>query len=158
MSIRYIYKLAFGAAALGCTLLPIAAKADATCTGVLADKLAKARASGQAYAVQLTMHRENVKLVSYSEGFLSPNADGSFGGGANQLFSDRLAAQQPFNVNAADYLDLRLSGSGVLAIHYVNWNFDTTWDLSCKGGVLTSYIANFGVVTLTFRDQFPLIR
>ena len=88
------------------------------------------------------MHRENINDVTYSFGVLRPNpiGDGSFIGGANQLFSDRggtigeqayVHLGRPFNINAADQLGLRLSPTGVLQIHYSPWNFDTTWDLSC---------------------------
>ncbi len=135
------------------------AKADGTCTAFLAAKLKEAQAKNQFYNVQLTIHREDIKSLTYSTGSLAPNAqDGSFVGHANQLFSDRRAISQPFNINAADQLDLRLSASGVLSIHYKPWNFDTTWDLSCTGSMLTKYLPGFGVVTLTFRDLFTPIQ
>src|SRR6266852_5329003 len=80
---------------------PTAEGRDGSCTGLLATKAQQAP-SGQWYAVELTMHREAVKLVSYSSGFLAPNSDGSFTGHANQLFSDRTAGEQVFNKDAAD--------------------------------------------------------
>src|SRR6266702_3237707 len=131
------------------------ARADGTCTAFLAAKLREAQTKNQVYKIELFMHREDTKLVTYSAGFLGPNTqDGSFAGRANQLFSDRQAGPQPFNINAADQLDLQLSATGVLHIHYKPWNFDTTWDLSCSGSILTKYLPGFGVVTLTFRDLF----
>jgi hypothetical protein len=131
--------------------------ADGTCTAFLAAEFREAQAKNQVYKIELFMHREDSKLVTYSAGFLGPNAnDGGFTGRANQLFSDRQVGNQPFNINAADQLDLRLSASGVLSIHYKPWNFDTTWDLSCTGSMLTKYLPGFGVVTLTFRDLFAL--
>lgn len=133
------------------------ARADGTCTAFLASKLKEAQAKNQFYKIDLLMHREDSKLVSYSAGFLGPNAKAeSFIGRANQLFSDRQAGTQPFNINAADQLDLRLSASGVLSIHYKPWNFNTTWDLTCSGSMLSKYVPGFGVVTLTFRDLFAL--
>ena len=127
--------------------------ADSGCTAFLAGKTRLA--FGQSYHVQLTVHRETVPLVSYSEGWLAPNGDGSFYGYGDQLFSDRLAVSQPFNVNAADRLDWYLSPSGTLRIHYHPWEFETTWDLSCTTGtLLTKYVSGFGLVTLTFRDRF----
>src|SRR6266850_4112568 len=117
--------LAVIAAMLIVAVTPRSARADASCTTFLATKAAQAK--GQWYHIELTMHREDVKLVSYSYGFLAVNADGSFTGRSNQLFSDRLAAQQPFNIMAADNLDLKLSQTGVLGIPYSPWNFNTTW-------------------------------
>src|SRR6266481_346008 len=131
------------------------ARADGTCTAFLAAKVKDVQNTKQSYKIELFIHREDTKLVTYSAGFLGPNAqDGSFTGRANQLFSDRQAGTQPFNINTADQLDLRLSASGVLSIHYKPWNFDTTWDLSCSGSMLSRYVPGFGVVTLTFRDVF----
>ncbi len=98
------------------------------------------------------MHREDVAFVSYSDGFLSPNGDG-FTGSGNQLFSDRSADTQPFDVNAADNLNWSLSRTGALRIHYHPWEFETTWEMSCNtGSVITKYVAGFGIVTLTFRE------
>ena len=143
--------LSVGAAA------PAAEGRDGSCTGLLATKAQQAP-KGQWYSVELTMHREGVKLVSYSTGFLAPNPDGSFTGRANQLFSDRTVGEQVFNAGAADQLDLQLSRTGLLRIHYSPWNFDTSWDLSCKGSMLTTYLPGFGIVTLTFRDLFTPIQ
>src|SRR5690242_16783320 len=78
------------------------ARADGTCTAFLASKLKEAQAKNQFYEIELFMHREDAKLVTYSAGSLAPNQDGSFSGHANQLFSDRQAGTQPFNINAAD--------------------------------------------------------
>jgi hypothetical protein len=140
-------------------LATLSARADPTCTAFLAAKLTEAQTKGQWYNIELSMHREDTKFVSYSAGSLAPNAqDGSFTGHANQLFSDRLAGSQPFNISAADQLDLRLSASGVLSIHYEPWHFDTTWDMPCRGSMLTNYLPGFGVVTLTFHDLFTPIR
>jgi len=135
------------------------ATSDGTCTALLASKLREAQAKNQFYNIELSIHREDTKFVSYSAGFLAPNApDGGFTGRANQLFSDRQAISQPFNTKAADQLDLRLSAIGVLRIHYQPWNFDTTWDLSCSGSMVTKYLPGVGVVTLTFRDLFTPIQ
>ncbi len=135
------------------------ARADGTCIAFLAAKLKEAQTKNQFYNIDLTIHREDTKFVTYSAGSLAPNAQGGgFTGRANQLFSDRRAISQPFNINAADQLDLRLSASGVLSIHYKPWNFDTTWDLSCSGSMLTKYVPGVGVVTLTFRDLFTPIQ
>lgn len=137
---------------IGLLSAPSIAAADSSCGSLIAEKAKQA--NGQWYKVEITMHRENVKFVSYSVGALAPNSDGSFAGHSNQIFSDRMSGQQPFNINAADNLDLKLSKTGLLQIHYKPWNFDTSWDLSCKGSVLTTYVPGFGIVTLTFRDQF----
>ncbi len=139
---------------LGAT--PQAARADSSCTALLTNKKLQA-SPNQTYAIEMTMHREDVSFVSYSSGYLTPNSDGSFGGRSNQLFSDRTAGQQPFNINSADQLYLKLSPTGLLTIHYEPWNFDTTWDMSCKGSMLTTYIPNVGVVTLTFRNASIII-
>src|SRR5712692_6849395 len=142
-------KSAVSLLAVGIILFTMAAapsaRADGTCTAFLAAKFKEAQAKNQFYRIELFIHREDTKLVTYSAGFLEPNAqDGSFTGRTNQLFSDRQAGSQPFNINAADQLDLRLSASGVLSIHYKPWNFDTTWDLSCSGSMLSRYVPGFG--------------
>lgn len=143
---------------LGATILlmavPQIALADNTCNALIASNWNQANTNSQWYNVELTIHREDVKLVEYSSGWLAPNADGSFSGGSNQLFTDRLAGNQPFDINQADWLDLGLSPSGSLTINYHPWNFSTTWDLSCQGSMLSTYLPGFGRVTLTFRDLF----
>ena len=100
------------------------------------------------------MHREGIKLVSYSAGYLTPKQNGSFSGASNQLFSDRTNNGQLFDVNQVDSLELNLSPTGLLHIYYRTWNFDTTWDLSCKGAMMTKYVPYHGIVTLTFREAF----
>src|SRR5258707_734461 len=75
------------------------ARADGTCSAFLAAKLREAQSKNQVYKIELFIHREETKLVTYSAGFLQPNAkDGSFTGRANQLFSDRQPGTQPFYV------------------------------------------------------------
>jgi hypothetical protein len=140
--------------------------ADGTCTTFLAAKAAEAKAKNQFWQIELTMHRENVFLVSYSFGSLAPNPDGSFTGHSNQLFSDRgvsispqgFRTGQPFDIHAADQLNLSLSPTGLLHIHYSPWNFDTSWDMSCPGPLLTKYVRGHGVVTLTFGPLFTPIQ
>jgi hypothetical protein len=146
------YLTAFLMIGMAALLSGQAAWADGTCTQFLAGKAAQAKAKSQWWNIEISMHRENATFVTYSAGWLSPNSDGSFTGHSNQLFSDRNAGQQPFNINAADQLDLRLSPTALLRIHYHPWNFDTSWDMSCKGSMLTTYVPNYGIVTLTFRD------
>jgi len=147
--------LAVGILLFAVAAAPSARAEDGTCTAFLAAKLREAQIKNQVYKIELFIHREDVKLVTYSAGFLGPIAkDGGFSGRANQLFSDRQAGSQPFNINAADQLDLQLSSTGLLRIHYKPWNFDTAWDLSCSGSMLTKYLPGVGVVSLTFRDLF----
>src|SRR5215468_2091030 len=90
-------------------IIPQVALADGTCTALVASKWNQAYPNGEWYNVELTMHREDVTFVSYSGGWLQPQPDGSFSGGLNQLFSDRWAGNQPFNINAADWLQVKLS-------------------------------------------------
>src|SRR5260370_4224640 len=98
------------------------ARADGTCTAFLATKLKEAQAKNQIYNIEVFIHREDAKLVTYSAGSLAPNQDGSFSGHANQLFSDRLAGSQPFNISAGDQLDLRVCATVVLRIRYMRCN------------------------------------
>ncbi len=135
---------------------PGIAAADSSCVNPLAKKWASL-AADESYGIEITMHRET-KYVSFSDGWLTAAPNGGFTGKSNQLFSDRLAGSQPFNINAADNLDLKLSSTGMLSIHYRPWNFDTSWDLSCKGSLLTAYVPTIGVITLTFRDKRPPLR
>jgi hypothetical protein len=61
--------------------------ADGTCTAFLGAKFKEAQAKNQFYNIQLSIHREDIKFVTYSAGALAPNQDGGFTGRANQLFS-----------------------------------------------------------------------
>ncbi len=132
------------------------ARADSSCTALLANKVQQANNSHY-YVIEMTMHREDINFVTYSKGYLAPNLDGSFSGHSNQLFSDRRTQSgQPFDENQADQLDLSLSQTGILYIYYHPWNFSTTTDMSCKGSLLTTYIPNSGVITLTFRDMLAM--
>lgn len=132
------------------------ALADDSCTAFLADKYNQAQAQGQWWHIQMTMHREDVPLVTFSDGFLSPNTnDTGLSGRSNQLFSDRFAqgGTQPFDINSSDFLDLYMSSTALFRIHYHPWEFETTWDFSCKtGSVMVSYQPGFGLITVTFRE------
>src|SRR5438309_1583036 len=64
-----------------CLLAGQMAWADSSCTAFLAAKVDAARATGQWYHIELTMHREDISFVTYSAGFLSPGNSGNYGGG-----------------------------------------------------------------------------
>ena len=147
--IRAITAILFGAASILGT--QHAAQADSSCTSLLAGLWGSQRI----YGIELTMHREDVLFVSYGQGSLQATAGGGFSGTATQTFSDRRAGTQRFDINQADQLDLVLSNSGLLQIHYTPDKFDTTWDLSCKGTLLTTYLPNYGVVTLRLDVSNP---
>ena len=134
------------------------ARADASCSALIAGKLDYLTRHGGSFAVEMTMHRENIAAVSYSSGSLwRDSRTGHLIGGSNQLFSDRRSGAQPFNVNAGDRLELDLSPDGLLHIYYATWRFETDWDMSCQGPVVTKYLPGFGVVTLTFRNwEWPI--
>lgn len=155
---KTLYRLsAAGIVLLLAALTPLAV-ADATCTALVASKWNQAITHGEWYFFELTIHREDVGFVTYSHGVLTPYAGGNFSGRSDQLFSDRLSASgQRFNTNQADSLILTLDNSALLKIHYVTWNFDTIWDLSCQGSTLSTYVPGIGRVTLTFRELFPAV-
>jgi hypothetical protein len=135
------------------------AAADASCNAPLSSRISELARRRGCYAVQMTMHRENVALVSYSEGILClPSGGHTLQGRANQLFSDRRSGRQGFTIDQADELTLRLDTSGRLQIHYQPWNFDTAWDMACVGSLVTRYIPGHGVVTLSFGEYIPPIR
>lgn len=127
------------------------ARADGTCTAVVAS-YANSVSNGW-YDFELTMHRTDIGLVTYSRGTIQKYNSTSWPlwGSSNQLFSDRFAGSQPFNINAADQLTVYLSTTGQLYIYYQPWNFSTSWDMSCSGNTFTKIIPGFGVVTLTLR-------
>lgn len=135
--------------------------ANDSCTAFLADKYDQAQAQGQWWHIQMTIHREDVPLVTYSDGFLSPNTDDTgLSGRSNQLFSDRFpqGGTQPFDLNSSDFLDLYMSSTALFRIHYHPWEFETTWDFSCNtGSVMVSYQPGFGLITVTFRELFTPI-
>ena len=53
------------------------ARADGTCTAFLVAKLKEAQAKNQIYKIELFIHREDAKLVTYSDGSLAPNQTGA---------------------------------------------------------------------------------
>jgi hypothetical protein len=137
------------------SLATAVARGDATCPAMISSINGTLNAQGGYYNIEMTMHRSDVKLVSYSSGFVNSNnnTDWPLTGSSNQLFSDRLNGDQPFNINAADQLTFWISASGRLYIYYNTWNFTSDWDLSCYGSnLMSAVIPGFGVVTLTFRD------
>jgi hypothetical protein len=135
------------------------AHADASCTALVSNVANTLNQSGGYYDFEMTMHRTDVALVSYSSGTLgrSGNASWPLSGSSNQLFSDRRSGNQPFNINAGDTLSPWISTSGVLYIYYNTWRFSTQWDMQCTGSTLTRIVPGFGVVSLTIRAWHPPI-
>src|SRR5262245_12993017 len=127
------------------------ARADATCTTTVAN-YANSVGIGW-YDFELTIHRTDIWDVTYSRGTIEKynNTYWPLWGSSNQLFSDRYAGNQPFNINAADHLTVYISTTGQLYIYYQPWNFSTSWDMSCSGTTFTKVIPGYGVVTLTLR-------
>jgi hypothetical protein len=150
-------------AAMGTTLLLAGvsqpALADDSCAPLIAWLTQQLPSSAYFYYVQYTMHREDVPLITHSDGIMSPDGSGGFGGGGDQLFSDRTAENgQPFDINQADHLDWALSPNGRLWIHYHPWEFETTWDMTCHTGrVLSTYVPGFGVFSLSFREYSVIL-
>jgi hypothetical protein len=132
------------------------ARADATCPALINSVVNTLQSKGGGYYnVEMTMHRTDVALVTYSNGRVA--LDGTYAGWpllgyTNQLFSDRLNGSQRFNQNAADQLTIYISETGLLYIYYDTWHFVTDWDMSCTGNTLTKVIPGFGVVSFTFRN------
>jgi hypothetical protein len=128
------------------------ARADATCTPVVANHVSSIGAGW--YDFELTIHRTDVELVSYTRGFFMRNGTSTswpLKGEGQMYFSDRFAGNQRFNVNAADALDVYISSTGQLHIWSRTWSFATSWDLGCSGNTFTKIIPGHGVVTLTLR-------
>jgi hypothetical protein len=130
-----------------------AAHANASCTVLVTNTVNKLTQSGGAYRFEMTIHRTDIGLVTYSSGDLSKTGSPSWplSGSSNQLFSDRFSSNQPFNINAADSLTPWISSTGQLYIWYNNWGFSTQWDMGCTGNTFTAIVPNYGVVTLTLR-------
>lgn len=149
----------FALAVVGVSATSTTAHANSTCTTLVNTITNTLAQSGGYYDFEMTMHRTDVALVTYSSGTLwrSGNSFWPLTGNSNQLFSDRRAGNQPFNFNAADLLTPWISTSGLLYIYYNTWNFTTQWDMGCSGNTLTQIIPNFGVVTLSFRAWHPPI-
>jgi hypothetical protein len=145
---------------LALALASTAAHADSTCTQLISNVNATLNSQGGYYDFEMTMHRTDVGLVTYSSGALWKNGSNPawpLVGTSNQLFSDRRSGNQPFNFNAADQLTPYISPSGALYIYYNTWRFSTQWDMSCVGNTLTKIVPGFGVVSLTFRSWRPPI-
>jgi hypothetical protein len=139
------------AAAFALLLSPAPARADATCTSLIAQKAAALDGLSASFDIDVTMHREGVDLVTYSRGGVREGGGGWIHGYANQLFSDRMNQTQPFDASAPDALEIWISPYGELYLYYQPWNFWTTWDMSCGGEFMTRYVPGHGVVTLAFR-------
>lgn len=136
------------------------ARADSTCTALVTSIKSSLDQNGGSYAFEMTMHRTNTKLVTYSSGRVWPQSNPFWPlvGTSNQLFSDRAVGEtQPFNANAADQLTPYIGSTGQLYIHYNTWNFSTQWDMTCVGQTMTQIVPNHGVVTLTFREWIPAV-
>jgi len=128
------------------------AHADASCTSLVQSKVAYIQQYGGFYYMDMSMHREDVSWVSYSSGIISWDQVGSgLSGNSNQIFSDRRSGIQPFDINQRDELSFDLSSYGFLHIHSITWGFDTFWDMSCQGELVTKYFPGFGTITLAFR-------
>jgi hypothetical protein len=129
------------------------AHADSSCTSLVTSMANQLNTNGGMYDFELTMHRTDVALVTYSKGTLHGTGGTPWiaTGTANQLFSDRKNGAQPFNINAADTITPWISSSGQLFIFYNTWNFSTTWDMTCSGSTFTQNVPGFGIVSLTLR-------
>jgi hypothetical protein len=128
------------------------AHANATCTSVVANYTSSV--GNGWYDFELTIHRTDIWDVTYSRGTIQRNGTSTtwpLRGSSNQLFSDRYAGNQPFNINAADQLTVWISSTGQLYIYYAPWNFSTSWDMGCSGNTFTAIVPGYGVVTLTLR-------
>ncbi len=130
------------------------AHADSSCTTLVTNMANQLNQNGGAYDIELTMHRTDVALVSYSKGTLHGTGSTAWPatGTANQLFSDRKNGTQPFNISAADTITPWISSTGQLFIFYNTWNFSTTWDMTCSGSTFTQNVPGFGIVSLTLRN------
>lgn len=133
-------------------ITPAIAHADASCQQLVADQAATLGRIPTWLSIDMTMHRDTLDLVTYSQGRLVESFDGWLRGYANQLFSDRMNANQPFDVDASDDIEIFISPSGELILHYQTWDFWTSWDMSCQGNLMTQYIPGHGVVTLGVRS------
>ncbi|XXX82427.1 hypothetical protein WMF30_27100 [Sorangium sp. So ce134] len=133
------------------------ARADESCRALVQDRVSQIY--GQlGWEINITIHRDGVRQVTYSRGWLR-NINGALGGAADQLFSDRVSAadpSQPFDADSADNLLVDISPTGVLYIRYFPWRFSTAWDMACEGPVMTRYIPGIGVVTLTFHQKVTI--
>jgi len=136
---------------LAIALSPQSAHADATCNALIQDKIAYLTANGGFFDVELTMHREERSWVFYGKGYLQLSG-AQLAGGSNEIFSDRRNGSQPFDISQADQITFTLNSNGLLSVHNVTWEFDESWDFSCPGNLLTTYLPNAGVVTMTFRS------
>ncbi|WP_437321674.1 hypothetical protein [Sorangium sp. So ce385] len=134
------------------------ARADESCRALVQDRVS--RIYGQlGWEIDMTIHRDGVRQVTHSRGWLKRTDGGALVGRADQLFSDRTSAADPdqqFDAESADELTIDVSPTGVLHIRYFPWRFDTSWDMACQGPVMTRYIPGIGVVTLTFHQNITI--
>lgn len=133
------------------------ARADGSCTALVSSMANQLNQHGGVYDFEMTMHRTDVALVVYNKGTLHGTGSAAWPatGTAKQLFNDRKAGTQPFNINAADTMTPWISSTGELYIYSNTWNYSTTWDMTCTGSTFTRYIPDFGVVSLTLRGWHP---
>jgi hypothetical protein len=137
-------------------LSPQSAHADATCNALIQSKIDNLNANGGFYVIELTMHREEERSwVFYGRGQLWLSG-AQLAGSSYQIFSDRQnywnGQWQPFDIHEADQITFTLNSNGLLSVHNVTWGFDESWDFSCPGNLLTTYLPHAAVVTLTFRS------
>jgi hypothetical protein len=135
-------------------LVPGPARADATCSGLLPQKIAYLQQNSGNYDIEITVTKDSLPYVTYSLGWIYWSNPWLYGS-ANLLFSDRYAAgSQPFNVNAKENIQVWIDSVGHLWI----WNNQYSYwvvsgaDMSCVGGLISKYVPGLGLVTVALRQ------
>ncbi len=126
--------------------------------------------SDQRTAFRGTATRSDTHLSWYMEGWLGGVGDiksGEFrlNGEATQYFSDRIAGNQPFDVNATDSVGVDIPPNGPLTLTLHNWgNAMISYTIDCSNGLLlattngtdsagTSYTE---ILTLSIHTPIPI--
>jgi hypothetical protein len=68
--------------------------------------------------------------------------------------SDRQANGQPFLNTAADQTSITsITSDGVIVMHNITWNFDSTVNATCVDNTMTAHIPGDGTLIVTLTDM-----
>jgi hypothetical protein len=87
--------------------------------------------------------------------------DGTFLHSAdNMQFSDRIVGSQNFTVSAMESSAVWITSTGALWIYNYTYGYWVVsgYDMSCVGGLISSYVPGLGVATVRIGDWIPPIR
>ncbi|MCY1071309.1 hypothetical protein OV090_41585 [Nannocystis sp. RBIL2] len=128
--------------------------ADESCRALVTEFVQRLKQDGGKYAFEMTIHSTVHNWVAYGKGTfqLSGEDDWPLVGHGIELFSDRVAGEQPFAASMADSIDPQIRSDGRLYIWIMPWAVEREFDMSCVDNVFTRVVPGEGVVSVSLRE------